>query len=47
MKQLLFKVVPWCFFALFATEIVAILLPRPDKEFHLTLKSCSFYHKEL
>src|SRR5206468_12656490 len=28
------KVLPWCLLALFATEIVAILMPKKDGEFH-------------
>jgi cytochrome c-type biogenesis protein CcsB len=33
MKKILYQVVPWCFLALFAAEIVAILIPKPDKDF--------------
>lgn len=33
MKSLL-KLLPWCFFALFATEIVVVLLPKKDGVFH-------------
>ncbi len=29
------KVLPWCFVALFASEIVAVMAPKPDKEFHV------------
>ena len=29
------KLVPWALLALFAAEIVTILLPKPDKDFHL------------
>lgn len=35
MKKLLVKVVPWCFLALFLTEVVAILVPKPDKGFQI------------
>lgn len=35
MKQLLFKLTPWCLLAVFVAEVVAILLPRPEGEFHL------------
>lgn len=35
MKKWIFKLVPWCILAVFVAEIVAILLPRPDKDFHL------------
>ncbi len=31
----LFKLLPWLFLALFATEIVAVLLPKKDGEFHV------------
>jgi cytochrome c-type biogenesis protein CcsB len=30
-----FKLLPWCFVALFATEIIAVLVPKTDKEFHV------------
>src|SRR5258707_8905498 len=29
-----FKILPWLFLALFATEIVAVLVPKKDGEFH-------------
>jgi len=29
------KLLPWCFVALFATEIVAVMAPKKDKEFHV------------
>src|SRR5512141_1449511 len=35
MKRILFKLVPWLFLALFAAEIVAILVPKRDAGFHL------------
>jgi cytochrome c-type biogenesis protein CcsB len=35
MKTLLFKIVPWCVFAVFAAEIVSILMPKPDRAFHV------------
>jgi cytochrome c-type biogenesis protein CcsB len=35
MKKLLLKLVPWLFLALFATEIIAILVPKPDKTFQI------------
>src|ERR1022692_610649 len=28
------KILPWCLFALFATEIIVVLLPKKDGEFH-------------
>jgi cytochrome c-type biogenesis protein CcsB len=31
----LFKILPWFFVALFGTEIVAVLLPKKDGEFHV------------
>jgi cytochrome c-type biogenesis protein CcsB len=34
MKQLL-KVLPWCFVALFGAEIVAVMLPKKDGEYHV------------
>ena len=30
----LLKILPWCFFALFAVEIAVVLRPKPDGEFH-------------
>ncbi len=30
----LFKLVPWCFLALFAVEIVAVMMPKKEGEFH-------------
>jgi hypothetical protein len=30
----LYKALPWFFLALFATEIVAVMLPKKDGEFH-------------
>ena len=30
----LYKILPWCFLALFAVEIVAVLLPKKDGVFH-------------
>src|SRR6185369_7212743 len=30
----LFKILPWCFLALFATEIVVVMLPKSDGELH-------------
>ena len=35
MKNTLLKLVPWLLLALFATEIVAILVPKADRDFHL------------
>jgi ABC-type transport system involved in cytochrome c biogenesis permease subunit len=35
MKRWIFRLVPWALFALFAADIVAILMPKPDKDFHL------------
>jgi len=32
--KILFKILPWCFLALFATEIVVVMLPKKDGEFH-------------
>jgi cytochrome c-type biogenesis protein CcsB len=34
MKRLL-KLLPWCFVALFSVEIIAVLLPRKEGEFHV------------
>ena len=31
--KILFKTLPWCFFAVFATEIIVVMLPKPDGEF--------------
>ena len=31
----LYRLLPWMFVALFATEIVAVLLPKKDGEFHV------------
>jgi len=33
--KLLLKIVPWLFVALFGTEIVAVLLPKKDGEYHV------------
>ena len=33
--KLIFKALPWLFLALFATEIVAVLLPKKDGEMHV------------
>lgn len=30
----LYKILPWCFLALFAAEIIAVLLPRKDGDIH-------------
>ncbi len=30
----LYKILPWFFLVLFATEIVAVLLPKADGKFH-------------
>ena len=30
----LFKIIPWCFLALFATEIVVVMLPKNDGPMH-------------
>ena len=35
MKKLLLKIIPWLFFSLFAVEILAILVPKPDRDFHI------------
>ena len=35
MKKWILKLVPWALFALFATEIVAIVVPKPDKDFRV------------
>lgn len=35
MKKLFFKLAPWVLFAVFAAEVVAILIPKPEKEYHL------------
>jgi cytochrome c-type biogenesis protein CcsB len=31
----LLRILPWCFLALFATEIVVVMLPKKDGEFHV------------
>jgi cytochrome c-type biogenesis protein CcsB len=31
----LFKILPWCFVALFASEIIAVMMPKRDGEFHV------------
>ena len=31
----LYKLVPWCFLALFATEILVVMLPKKDGETHI------------
>lgn len=31
----LLKLLPWCFVALFATEIIAVLIPKKDGDFHV------------
>jgi cytochrome c-type biogenesis protein CcsB len=33
--KLLFKALPWFFFALFGCEIVAVMMPKKDHEFHV------------
>src|SRR5216117_2071099 len=33
--KVLSKIVPWLFLALFASEIVAVMLPKKDGEFHV------------
>lgn len=33
--KLFLKILPWCFVALFGAELVAVLLPKPDGEFHV------------
>ncbi len=35
MKKFLLKVIPWCLLAMFVVEVVVLLIPKPDKEFHL------------
>lgn len=36
LSALVLKILPWCFFALFATEIIAVFAPKTDKPgFHL------------
>jgi cytochrome c-type biogenesis protein CcsB len=35
MKKLLLKIVPWCLLSLFVVEVVAILIPKPDKDFNI------------
>ena len=32
--KFLLKILPWCLLALFATEIVVVLLPKKDREMH-------------
>ena len=32
--KLLLKLLPWGFLALFATEIIVVMLPKKDGEFH-------------
>src|ERR1039457_7119116 len=33
--KLLFKLIPWFFVALFGAEIIAVMLPKPDGEYHV------------
>jgi cytochrome c-type biogenesis protein CcsB len=33
--KLLFKVIPWCFLALFGVEIIVVMLPKKDGEYHV------------
>jgi len=33
--KLLLKLIPWFFVALFGTEIIAVMLPKPDGEYHV------------
>jgi cytochrome c-type biogenesis protein CcsB len=33
--KLLFKLIPWLFVALFGAEIIAVMLPKPDEEYHV------------
>ena len=33
--KLLFRLIPWCFVALFGTEIVVVMLPKRDGEYHV------------
>lgn len=35
MNKFLLKVIPWCLLAVFVAEVVAILIPKPEKGFHL------------
>ncbi len=35
MNKILFKLIPWCLLAVFVAEVVAILIPKPDKGIHL------------
>lgn len=35
MKKVLLKVIPWCLLAMFVVEVVAILIPKPDKGFKI------------
>jgi cytochrome c-type biogenesis protein CcsB len=34
MMKFLYKIMPWCFLALFATEIVVVMLPKKQGDFH-------------
>jgi len=33
--KLVFKIIPWCFVALFASELIAVFTPKKDGEFHV------------
>jgi len=33
--KFLFKLIPWFFVALFGAEIIAVMLPKPDGEYHV------------
>ena len=33
--KMFWKILPWCFVALFGAEIVAVVLPRSDGAFHV------------
>src|SRR5512144_296887 len=33
--KIVWKVLPWCFLALFAAEIIAVLMPKNDGEYHV------------
>ena len=33
--KIIYRILPWAFLALFATEIIVILLPKRDQEFHV------------
>ena len=35
MNKFLLKIIPWCLLAVFVAEVVAILIPKPDRGFHL------------